>query len=168
MSTVDLLSTAARSVALDALATVAWADGRLSSVESSALRGATAALDRIGPRDASRVPSPAAGRSLYPADFAALTERERHLVLAAASWMALVDAKRTPSEARALDEVARLAGLDDEAAELLFDVARWVRQVRPRAGSTWAEEFDRLVRVADGALGPARPGAPRASEGMAQ
>jgi hypothetical protein len=82
--------------------------------------------------------------------------------------MALVDAKRTPGEVRALDDVARLAGLDDETAELLFDVARWVRQVRPRTGSTWADEFDRLMRVTDGALGPARPGSPRAAEGGLQ
>jgi hypothetical protein len=168
MFTTDLLSPAARSAAFDALAAIAWADGRVSALESSALRGAAAALDRVGPPGEASGPLPVTPRAPCDLDLAALTARERHLVLAAAAWMALIDAKRTPGEARALDEVARRAGLDDEAAELLFDVARWVRVVRPRAGTTWAEEFDRLVRVTDGALGPARRGSPRAAEGGAR
>ncbi len=155
------LSPAARAAALKALVFVSWADGRLSMVELAAVRGAAIALALLDPLDGacgSLASDPGAPDDF---DLSALTARERHLVLAAASWMALVDAKRTPGEVRALDDVARLAGLDDETAELLFDVARWVRLARPRTGSTWADEFERLVRVTDGALGPPLPGSSR-------
>jgi hypothetical protein len=168
MHAVDHLSPAARAAALKALVFVSWADGRLSTVELAAVRGAAIALALIDPLDGvcgALAPAPDASDDL---DFSALTARERHLVLAAASWMALVDTRRTPGEARALDDVARRAGLDDETAELLFDVARCVRQAHPRTGSTWADEFERLVRVTDGALGLSLPGSRRAAEGRLQ
>ncbi len=165
MPAVDHLSPAARATALDALVFVSWADGRVSPAELAAVRGAAIALALLDPLDGACGVLVSTPRALDDLGLGALTLRERRLVVAAAGWMALVDAKRTPTEARALDDMARQAGLDDDAAELLFDVARWVRVVRPRATSTWADEFDRLVDVTDGALGPARQGPPRAAEG---
>lgn len=167
MPAVDHLSPAARAAALDVLVFISWADGRVSLAELAAVRGAAIALALLDPLDGACGALVASPRAPDALDLRALTLHERRLVLAAAAWIALVDAKRTPTEARALDDVARRAGLDDEAAELLFDIARWVRLVRPRATSTWADEFDRLVCVTDGALGPARPGAFRAAEGGA-
>ncbi|HEU4411089.1 MAG TPA: hypothetical protein VFS43_37900 [Polyangiaceae bacterium] len=156
MHATDCLSPAARALTLEVLALASWADGRVSPAELSAARGAAIALALLGPLDGACGALVARPRALAELDFGALTTRERQLVLAAAAWMTLVDAKRTPAEGEWLDELARRAELDDETAELLFDVAYWVRLVRPR-GATWAHEFDRLIRVTDGALGPARP-----------
>jgi hypothetical protein len=160
MSAADHLSPAARAIALDVLALVCWADGRVSPAEFAAVRGAAIALALIDPLDKSSGALVAAPKSPTHADLKALTARERHILFAAAAWVALVDAKRTPGEAEALDELARGAGLDDDEAELLFDIARWVRLVRPRI-TTWAGEFERLVMVTEGALGPARSPARR-------
>ncbi len=165
MTAVDHLSPAARAAALHVLAFVSWADGRVSPVELAAVRGAAIALALVDPLDGSCGALVEGRRTTEGLDLAALTLRERHLLLAAGAWMTLVDAKRTPCEARALDDLARRAGLDDEIAELLFDVARWVRLVHPRARETWSDEFDRLLRVADGALGPSRPGVGSPSRG---
>lgn len=156
MPAVELLSPRARAITLDVVTLVSWADGRVSDAELAAVRGAASALVQNDPLDASRGTLAVAPRAPTRQDFATLAERERHMLLAAASWAALADGKRTPHEARALDALACRSELDDEAAELLFDIARWVRLVRPRAATTWAVEFERLVHVTNSALGPAR------------
>jgi hypothetical protein len=167
MPAIDHLSPAARVATLDVLAFISLSDGWLSSAELAAVRGAATALALVDPLDDWCRDLGEGRRTSDDLDLTSLTPRERHLVLAAAAWMVLVDAKRTPREARALDDVARRAGLDDEAAELLFDIARWVRLVRPCAQATWSDEFDRLVRVADDALGPASSGSRWSAEGGA-
>lgn len=163
MPAVDHLSPPARAAALDVLVLVSWADGWVSPAELSAVRGAAVALALVDPLDGACGALVENPRAPTEAELAALSPRERHILLAAGAWMTLVDETRTPSEARALDELARRAGLDDEAAELLFDIARWVRLVRPRASTTWAGEFERLVCVTDGALGPVGPPPRRAA-----
>lgn len=93
---------------------MAWADGRLTPDEVSALRGALAVLG-IDPARVRPTPLPGA---LAPTDLP--QDRDAGVVgFVAAAWLAGVDGEIVESELRVLRDLKRALALSDELAEAL-------------------------------------------------
>jgi hypothetical protein len=109
----------------DVIASLAWADGRLTADELAAARGAAIALDLLGPADGAvgvlaRGPTP-----LRQIPVERLGPIARHLAFAGAAWVAWLDGSPTPAERSALGELqVRLALGEEVGWTLVRDVAR--------------------------------------------
>jgi hypothetical protein len=155
MQTPYRMSHPARTLALEALHLVSWADGELRPEEVLAADGAALVLG-IASTCGGAWHSPP-GRAPAPSErrLEGLAARDRRLVLAGGAWVALADGRRVREEVNLLRDLAGAARVDEAAVAELFELARWVRTVAARARS-WADEYQYLLRTTDDAFGPPR------------
>lgn len=111
-----------------AIAAVGWADGRMSREEAAGLVRAAQASGLEG-EDLAAVEAAAkqGGASLASFDPSGLSDAERALTYAIASWLARVDGVVDPSEREALKQLGGVLGLPADrlafAASAAFDVS---------------------------------------------
>jgi hypothetical protein len=107
---------------LEAVAYVAWADGRLAADEVSAARGVATVLGLAGP--GTKGPGLLARGPIEPSELELedLEQRHRELVYATAAWIAMADGVLDRAERRALAVLRERLGLTAERCMELEDL----------------------------------------------
>ncbi len=109
---------------LRALVAIAWADRRIAKEETRALEtlfhafGATEAEAKELRAYASR------SKSLSDVPLDELSDEDREILLGNAAVLTAADGKRSDEEAKALDELVKLLGLDASKAKGVIDDAK--------------------------------------------
>jgi uncharacterized membrane protein YebE (DUF533 family) len=127
-----------------ALAAVAWADGRLTRAEGTALVEAARKHGLDADELAAVAHSMSAPVAVDAFDPGALTQWQRVVTYALASWLARVDGVQSSSESAVLgklgDRLGVEEGLRQRAAGAAFDIA-----VLPEGGRPDRYDFEKLV-----------------------
>ena len=127
-----------------ALAAVAWADGRLTRSEATALVDAARKHGLAGEDLAAVTRSTTAPVAIDAFDPGAMTKWERVVTYALASWLARLDGVQSTSESDLLgrlgDRLGIEAALRQRAAGAAFDIA-----VLPEGGRPDRYDFEKLL-----------------------
>jgi len=127
-----------------ALAAVGWADGTLKRAEAIALVDAAGKCGLAGEELAAVESSTRARVALDAFDPGAMTEWERVLTYALASWLATLDGVQSTDESAVLRLLGQRLGLADplrhRAAAAAFDIS-----VLPQGGRPDRYDFDKLA-----------------------
>jgi aspartate ammonia-lyase len=152
MGAIDVIGIEARTVLLEVMMSVAWADRELAPEERQAAQAASMALGLVLPADRD-LTSPER-RPIPPdeLDVAPLRDRDRELVYLCAAWMALADTIEDPAETELLARLRTKLAVGDERAEWLEARAGELRQSQVVSKATWWRSFDKLVMEAARAL----------------
>jgi len=153
MTPLDLLSPAATGPILELMIYAAWVDRDVALSEVDAILGASHFL-------APSRPFPELLSSLTgeppppPRSVRSISVGERHLAFALAAWVIEADGIESPDELAFLGGLRRELGLDDDVAERLLAMARWLRSCRPAGlpsstemGVVLVETLNVLIRV---------------------
>jgi uncharacterized membrane protein YebE (DUF533 family) len=127
-----------------ALAAVGWADGRLTRPEATALVDSARKHGLDGDDLAAVERSTKAAVALAAFEPGEMSEWERTITYALASWLARLDGVQSSSETETLKQLGERLGLTDavreRAAAAAFDIA-----VLPEGGRPDRYDFDKLV-----------------------
>lgn len=145
MAAIDAIGIEARTVLLEVMMSVAWADRELAPEERQAAHAAAMSMGLVlpGDRDLTSVER----RPLPPEelDVSKLRDRDRELVYLCASWMAMADSVEDPEETDVLSRLRAKLGVADERATWLARRAHDLRASQSVTRATWWRSFDKLV-----------------------
>ena len=152
MAAIDAIGIEARTVLLEVMMSVAWADRELAPEERQAAQAAAMSMGLVLPGDRD-LTSPER-RPLPPEelDVSKLRDRDRELVYLCASWMAMADTVEDPEETELLARLRTRLGVSEERAAWLAARASELRASQAVSKATWWRSFDKLVIDAARAL----------------
>lgn len=145
MAAIDAVSMQARSVLLEVMMHVAWADRQLMPEERQAAQAASISLGLVLPSERDLAAPDRKPVPLDELDVGPLSARDRELVLLCASWMAMADNQEQSEETAVLDSVRARLGLSTEDMVRLMERARELRARQTSDRTSWWRAFDKLV-----------------------
>jgi tellurite resistance protein len=145
MAAIDAVSMQARSVLLEVMMHVAWADRQLMPEERQAAQAAAISLGLVLPSERDLASPDRKPIPLDELDVGPLSPRDRELVLLCASWMAMADNQEQTEETAVLESVRKRLGLSADDMARLMDRARALRERQTSDRTSWWRAFDKLV-----------------------
>ena len=145
MAAIDAVSMQARSVLLEVMMHVAWADRQLMPEERQAAQAAAISLGLVLPSERDLTGPDRKPVPLDELDVGPLSTRDRELVLLCASWMAMADNQEQTEETAVLESVRARFGLSPDDLKRLMERARALRERQTSDRTSWWRAFDKLV-----------------------
>lgn len=145
MAAIDAISLQARSVLLEVMMHVAWADRQLMPEERQAAQAAAISLGLVLPSERDLTSADHKPVPIAELDVAPLAVRDRELVLVCAAWMAMADNEEQREETAVLEAVRLHFDIGGERMERLKEHARALRRRQTTDRTSWWRAFDKLV-----------------------
>jgi len=152
MGAIDAIGIDARTVLLEVMMSVAWADRELAPEERQAAQAASMSMGLVLPGDRDLTSPDRRPVPPEELDVAPLKERDRDLVYLCAAWMAMADTVEDPEETELLARLRAKLEVSEDRAKWLMARAKDLRQVQTATKATWWRSFDKLVIEAARAL----------------
>ena len=145
MAAIDAISLQARSVLLEVMMHVAWADRQLMPEERQAAQAAAIALGLVLPSERDLASPDHKPIPIAELDVSPLAPRDRELVLVCAAWMAMADNEEQAEETAVLGAVRQHFDVGETRMERLKEHARALRRRQEIDRTSWWRAFDKLV-----------------------
>lgn len=153
MAAIDAVSMQARSILIEVMMHVAWADRQLMPEERQAAQAAAISLGLVLPSERDLASPDHKPIPLAELDVSPLAPGDRELVLVCASWMAMADNEEQSEETEVLARVRAHFGVSEDRMKQLQDHARSLRKRQAADRTSWWRAFDKLVVEAARTLG---------------
>lgn len=152
MGAIDAIGIEARTVLLEVMMSVAWADRELAPEERQAAQAAAMSMGLVLPGDRDRTSPERRPVPPEELDVTPLKARDRDLVYLCAAWMAMADAVEDPEETELLARLRAKLEVSEDRAKWLMSRAKDLREAQTVTQATWWRSFDKLVIDAARAL----------------